>query len=75
MISRRSSARMIISASRNAVLPVTVTMAIAQWNRSRTANGSSPSVEVVDATIRPGTRAGNQGGHRRRRPSDRPGPG
>jgi hypothetical protein len=30
MISRRSSARMIISASRKAVLPVTVTMAIAQ---------------------------------------------
>ncbi len=60
MISRRSSARITISASRNAVLPTTVTMAIAQWNLSSTANASAPLRGfAVDSTINPGTRVVN----------------
>src|SRR5581483_2350607 len=55
--SRRSSARITIRASRNAVLPTTVTMAIARWNRSMTTNGSSRRPEPSVASIRkPGSR-------------------
>ena len=58
MVSRRSSARITISASRNAVLPSTVTMATARWKRSSTANGSEPSrARAVGRATMPGTRA------------------
>ena len=41
-VSRRSSARITINASRNAVLPMTVTAAIAVWKRSMTMNVVPP---------------------------------